>query len=94
MDSVYDLWFNREYEHREDAELHIGIYASEADAMAAVAILKQKPGFCDYPEGFEIYPVKLGMTSWQDGFVTTVGPPSKDASGEAFDVPAWATQRT
>ena len=89
MDTVYDLWFVREYEHREDTQLHIGIYASEADAAAAVEALKDKPGFRDYPEGFDIVPTRLGLTGWQDGFVTNIGPPPKDAKGEAFDVPAW-----
>lgn len=89
MDIVYDLWFVREYEHREDTELHIGIYAAEAEAVAVVEALKDKPGFCDHPEGFDIIPTKLGMTGWKEGFVTNIGPPPKDAEGEAFDVPAW-----
>ena len=89
MDTVYDLWFVREYEHREDAQLHIGIYASEADAVAVIETLKDKPGFRDYSEGFGINPTKLGLTGWQEGFVTNIGPPPKDADGEAFDVPAW-----
>lgn len=50
MDTVYDLWFVREYEHREDTQLHIGIYASEADALAAIETLKDKPGFRDTPK--------------------------------------------
>ncbi|HEU4956314.1 MAG TPA: hypothetical protein VFT40_01665, partial [Sphingomicrobium sp.] len=77
MDTVYDLWFVREYEHREDTQLHIGIYASEADAAAAVEALKDKPGFRDYPEGFDIVPTRLGLTGWQEGFVTNIGPPPK-----------------
>ena len=89
MDAVYDLRFVREYDNREVTELHIGIYASEAEAVAVVEALKDKPGFCEYPEGFDITLTKLGMTGWQEGFVTTVGPPPKDAEGEAFDVPAW-----
>ncbi|MET3471777.1 homoserine kinase type II [Novosphingobium sp. 1529] len=89
METVFDLWFIRQYGDREDTELHIGIYASEADALAAVDALKGKPGFCDYPNGFEVIPTKLGMTGWQDGFVTNIGPPPKDAAGQAFDLPAW-----
>lgn len=89
MDTVYDLWFIREYDHREDTELHIGIYASEADALAVVNALKSKPGFRDYPEGFDVIPTKLGMTGWQEGFVTEIEPPPNDADGEAFDLPAW-----
>lgn len=33
MTVVYDLWFEREYPDLEDTELHIGIYATEADAV-------------------------------------------------------------
>ncbi len=89
MEIVYDLWFTREYEHREDTELHIGIYASETEALAVVEKLRAKPGFRDHPEGFDIVPTTLGMTGWQEGFITTIGPPPKGASGEAFDLPAW-----
>jgi homoserine kinase type II len=89
MDTVFDLWFTREYDHREDTELHIGIYASEPEALAAIAALREKPGFSDYPDGFDVIPTKLGATGWQDGFVTSIGPPPKDAAGEAFDLPAW-----
>jgi len=89
MTVVYDLWFTRVYEEREDTELHIGIYGSRADAEAAIATLKEKPGFRDYPEGFEAHEVELGHTGWQYGFTTTIGPPSRDAAGEAFDLPAF-----
>lgn len=89
MTVVYDLWFTREYEDREDTELHIGIYASRADADIAIQSLKDKPGFSDYPEGFGAYEVVLGHTGWQYGFVTTIGAPPKDAAGEAFDLPAF-----
>jgi hypothetical protein len=89
MDTAFSLESVREYENREDTELHIGIYASDADARAAVQSLKGQPGFCDYPEGFKIFPRQLGITGWQEGFVTKVGPPPKDAAGEAFDLPAW-----
>ncbi len=89
METVYDLWFVREYESREDTELRIGVYGSEVEAEVAAQALREKPGFCDFPEGFQVHPVKLGQTNWQDGFVTTFGPPPKDAAGEAFDLPAW-----
>lgn len=89
MDIVHDLWFIREYRHREDTELHIGIYASRADALAAVDALKDKPGFKDYPDGFRIVEAKLGLTGWREGFVTKIGPPPRDAAGKALDVPGW-----
>lgn len=69
MTVVYDLWFEREYPDREDTELHIGIYATEADAADAIRRLRGQPGFRDFPEGFNIYPVTLGVTGWQEGFM-------------------------
>jgi homoserine kinase type II len=89
MTVVYDLWFTREYEDRESTQLHIGIYGSRADADAAVDMLRDKPGFRDYPQGFEAHEVQLGLSGWQYGFTTTIGPPPKDAAGEAFDLPAF-----
>lgn len=89
MDTVYDLWFTREYADREDTELHIGIYATEADALAVVEKLKGKPGFSNCPDGFDVIPTRLGMTGWQHGFITKFGPPPKDAASEAFDLPAF-----
>ncbi|WP_141694123.1 hypothetical protein [Rhizobium lusitanum] len=74
MTVVYDLWFEREYPHREDTELHIGIYATEADASEAIGRLRDQPGFRDFPEGFNIYPITLGATDWQEGFVTVYVP--------------------
>jgi hypothetical protein len=70
MTVVYDLWFEREYPDREDTELHIGIYATEADAAEAVDRLRDQPGFRDFHEGFNIHPVTLGVTGWREGFVT------------------------
>ena len=70
MDEVYALWFEREYPDREDTEIQIGIYAHEDDAKAAIVQLKDQPEFRDYPEGFQIYPTKLGVTGWPEGFVT------------------------
>ncbi len=85
MTVVYDLWFEREYPDREDTELHIGIYATEADAEAAIGRLRDQPGFRDFPEGFNIYPVTLGLTGWQEGFVTVFAPAKEH---DAIDRPA------
>lgn len=81
MTVVYDLWFEREYPDREDTELHIGIYATEADAAEAIGRLRDQPGFRDFPEGFNIYPKTLGKTGWQEGFVTVfVSAKERDAT--------------
>jgi hypothetical protein len=70
MTIVYELWFEREYPDREDTEIRIGIYETEAEAVEVIARVRGQSGFREYPEGFNIYPVTLGETSWQDGFVT------------------------
>jgi hypothetical protein len=70
MQVVYDLWYEREYPDREDTELHIGIYSTEAEAAAAIRQIEDQPGFRDYREGFQIHPTKLDCTGWREGFVT------------------------
>jgi hypothetical protein len=77
MTVVYDLWYEREYPDREETELHIGIYESEAEAAEAISHLRDRSGFRDFPEGFNIYPVTLGVTGWQEGFVTELVPAKK-----------------
>jgi hypothetical protein len=70
-DRVYLLWFVRERhdEKESDAELLIGVYDSETAAKAAIDRLKNKPGFVDFPEGFQIHLRELGQDSWTQGFV-------------------------
>ncbi|MBU3890982.1 hypothetical protein [Methylosinus sp. KRF6] len=48
----------------------IGVYRTEADAKAAIQRLRDKPGFCDYPEGFEISRCPLNKDNWPKGFIT------------------------
>jgi homoserine kinase type II len=69
-DIVFNLWYERVYPDREDTELHIGIYSSEAEARAAIERLSDKPGFRDHPEGFNIYPYTLNRDGWTHGFVS------------------------
>lgn len=69
---VYDLWYEREYEHREDTELHIGIFSSEASARVAIDKLRDQSGFRDDPEGFNIYPMELDRSGWTEGFVSVL----------------------
>jgi hypothetical protein len=69
VDTVYALWYVLEHEGRDDTELNIGIYCTEGDAMAAIERLRDKPGFRDWPEGFQIHPTKLNQDGWTEGFV-------------------------
>lgn len=61
MDSVYILWFVHEWEDedREDDELLIGVYSTEADARAAIERLKDKRGFSAMPEGLSHFHVPV-----------------------------------
>ncbi len=85
MTQVYDLWFEREYPDREDTELHIGIYETAAAAVEAISRLRDQPGFRDFPEGFNVYPVTLGVTGWHEGFETEFVPAKER---DATDRPA------
>ena len=68
-DVVYLLWFVQEREGFEDLELLIGVYDSEAAAKAAIDRVRDKPGFVDFSEGFQIARYQLGQDSWKEGFI-------------------------
>jgi homoserine kinase type II len=67
--TVYLLWFVQERDDAKDIELLIGVYETEADATAAIGRVKGKPGFVDFPEGFQVHAYQLGKDGWVDGFV-------------------------
>ena len=69
MDSVWLLWFEQEQQGGEDTELLIGVYWTEADALAAKERLKNQPGFREYPDGFTISQYEIGRDHWTEGFV-------------------------
>lgn len=73
MDTVYLLWYEREWEEGEDTEILIGVYPSEADAKAAIARLRNQPGFRAFPEGFMIAPYEIGKDHWTEGFARMCG---------------------
>lgn len=89
MNRVYDLWYIRGYSDREDTKLLIGIYSSPEKAEEAIAILAQKPGFSEWPDGFEIHETALDRGDWSGGFKSVVSPRPEDAPKEAFDLPYW-----
>jgi hypothetical protein len=65
---VYLLWFVRERTEGEDIELLIGVYDTEEAALAAIERLKDKPGFVDFPCGFQVHSREVGQDSWTEGF--------------------------
>jgi hypothetical protein len=63
------LWHVREDDtHKEDAKL-IGAYSSAAAATAAIARLKDQPGFVDYVAGFEVSVYEIDKDHWTEGFI-------------------------
>jgi hypothetical protein len=48
----------------------IGVYASDADARAAIARLRDKEGFRLFPEGFHVDPYEIGKDHWTEGYIT------------------------
>jgi hypothetical protein len=63
------LWFVKKNEDGEDAELLIGVYSGETEAMAAIERLKGRAGFAEFPQGFEIHPYEIDHDPWIEGFV-------------------------
>ena len=59
-----------------DDGMLIGVYASRESALAAVARLRDKPGFRDHPgiteddekPGFFMQPFELGVDHWTEGY--------------------------
>ena len=68
-DAVHLLWFAQEMpEGEDDIELLIGVYSSDEEARAAIERMKVKPGFVDFPQGFEVCPYLLDRDHWTEGF--------------------------
>jgi hypothetical protein len=65
---AYLLWFVSEADEEDDNGLLIGVYRSESMAKAAIERLRAKPGFADYPEGFQVHSRELDQDSWTEGF--------------------------
>jgi hypothetical protein len=57
--------------NRDEAKL-IGAYATQADAEAAIARVRDQPGFRDWPDGFTIAAYTIGADHWAEGFVEVV----------------------
>lgn len=70
MQKVYLLWHNHTFDDgREDDKL-LGVYESEAAAVAAKARVAHQPGFIENTEGFCISPYELNKDNWTSGYVT------------------------
>jgi len=69
MTKVYVLWHVHTDDDVDDEKL-IGIYSAEEKAKEAIERLKAKPGFRDYPDGFEIHDDVVDRDSWTEGFIS------------------------
>ena len=69
MDEVSLLWHVHDVGGQDDEKL-IGGYRTVADAQEAMERLRNKPGFANFPDGFQICPYELNRDHWTDGFVT------------------------
>jgi hypothetical protein len=70
---IFVLWHSYIDEDGRDHEMMLGIYSTRAKAEQAVELLRDKPGFRDYPEGFEIAEGKVDRTSMTEGFIRAWG---------------------
>jgi homoserine kinase type II len=69
-DMVHLLWFVKEMpEGKEDIELLIGAYSTDSEAKAAIERVRNKRGFAQYQDGFQISTYPLNRDHWTDGFV-------------------------
>lgn len=71
MDSVFLLWYVHAPDSADEDELLIGVYGTEEEAKAAIARLKDKPGFVSATDGFQIHPYEMNRDHWTEGFITT-----------------------
>lgn len=72
-----DLWHDR-YDGRQDHDKLLGVYSCRAEAEKALALLRDKPGFRDHPDGFEILEGPIDQTFWLEGFASLWGDEEPD----------------
>lgn len=71
MATVFVLQHAYEWCGRDEVKM-IGVYATHAEAKAAVERLRHQSGFRDWPDGFSIDEYELGLDHWIEGFATAV----------------------
>jgi homoserine kinase type II len=67
---VYSLWHVRTKDNGDDDEKSIGVYSTQDLAEATVERLREKEGFRDFPEGFQIFETVLDRSGWEEGFIS------------------------
>jgi hypothetical protein len=56
LTEVFLVHHIRELDDDADEVKFIGVFSTEEKALAAVDVIKNEIGFCDFPNGFEIEP--------------------------------------
>ena len=69
MDSVFLLWYVHAPDTANENELLIGAYTAEEEAKSAIERLRDRPGFVNGPDGFQVHRYELNRDNWTDGFV-------------------------
>ncbi|WP_196888016.1 hypothetical protein [Aureivirga sp. CE67] len=80
MEYVYILHHTYELGNIEKSKL-IGIYSSEQEAKNAIERLRDKNGFKNKVEGFNIEKYKINEDHWKEGFSTITSINVKDIHG-------------
>ena len=69
MSLVFLLRYVHAPDSADEDELLIGVYSAEEEARAAIERLKNKPGFVNSQDGFQIHPDEVNRDHWTEGFV-------------------------
>ena len=67
---IYVLWHFRTDEQGCDHDKMLGVFSTRDKAQEALDFLRDKPGFKDYPDGFEILSGTMDKYGLKEGFVT------------------------
>lgn len=70
QDSVYLLYFTREFDDGHDDSRLLGIFSGQQKAEEALAVVKAIPEIGQFSDQFEIYDDKVGRLGWTGGFFT------------------------
>jgi hypothetical protein len=70
VDKVYVLHHTHVFADGEEDDKLIGVYATPAEANAAIKRMSAQPGFRDALQGFSVDAYELGKDHWTEGYVT------------------------
>jgi hypothetical protein len=77
IERIYSLWHfqigadeQEEYDDPAQRPQEIGLFSSDDRARDAIARLKERPDFRDFPNGFRIDSAPPDIDHWEGGFVS------------------------